>query len=368
MGPLFDAWLQTNKTRVRRLVGPQTHLGLVIALIALIGLISIGLIARSSIAHQALAWIAQHRLIAALSAGVYTLFLVRRQRLHLTLEYTRSWLRAAPFPSRSFVAMTALRVALNVLVQATLVTVLVVSAAVLANQPSTATLWPLLCGLIAGAIVGAVWPESSAPRQSANSRFIFRVQHVAHAPSLDGLSRWPVAHALAWHRPENSRVLFIAAALSVPVGSSAVLGLVILATWSLASYLFALVRAISEVAREAALWLRPTSVAFHSFAWAITRRVLVHQLIGLSVLGSVAIVAGGTFLNVIYFCVLWLLVTAMIALINVRQQFVGMPSLLRTVTAVALVLAAESRPRGWGAVLAMLITIVHLRGSSRVRT
>jgi len=83
---------------------------------------------------------------------------------------------------------------------------------------------------------------------------------------------------------------------------------------------------------------------------------------------GVAIAAGGTIFSVIYFCSMWLAIASMIAMINVRQHFLSLPSLVRTVVAVALVLAAESRIRGWGAALAISVAVVHLRGPTRVRT
>ncbi|HVF18535.1 MAG TPA: hypothetical protein VNA21_16550, partial [Steroidobacteraceae bacterium] len=334
-----------------------------------VGLTAIALVARSSMARQALQWMVQHPVIVSLAASIYTLLLVRRLRLRLALEYTRSWLRAAPISSRSFSAMAALRIASNVFMHLTVLSVLVVSVSLVVTQPVASTLLPLLCGVLIGVALGTLLPRPSVSQHSTeNSRFLIRGRHVASRPSLDGLSMWPIAHALAWHRPENSRFLFIAAALSVPVGSSALLGLAILATWSLASYLFALARAVPDVAKEAALWLRPTSVPFGSFAWAITRRVLAHQLIAVTLLGGVAVAAGGTILSVLYFCAMWLLISAMIAMINVRQHFLALPPLLRTVIATGLVLAAESRVRGWGAGLAIVISFAHLRGPTRVRT
>jgi hypothetical protein len=372
MRPLLHAWLQERKARVQRLVhqvGSRASFGFLIALTAVAALLAVNLVASSSFAHEAIEWMADHRVIAAIGGGIYTLLLVRRLRLRLALEHARSWLRALPISSRSFAGMTALRTSMTVVAHVSLLSGIVVFGAIAADQSLASTLSPLLCGLLIGTILGAISPQSAAAQPSSErSRFILRVRRPERAASLDGLSKWPIAHALAWHRPENSRFLFIAAALSVPVGSSAVLGLAILATWSLASYLFALARAISEVAREAALWLRPTSVPFRSFAWAITRRVLVHQVIGLTLLGGIATAAGGTIRSAVYFCAMWLLIASMIAMINLRQRFFSMSSLVRSVVAAVVVLAAESRVRGWGGAVAIAVLFFHLREPSRVRT
>ena len=56
--------------------------------------------------------------------------------------------------------------------------------------------------------------------------------------------------------------------------------LFILVTWTVGSYLIALLIAIPHVGRSASQWLRSTPVTFWTFAWPLARRALLHQLLG----------------------------------------------------------------------------------------
>jgi hypothetical protein len=101
-------------------------------------------------------------------------------------------------------------------------------------------------------------------------------------PDSAGLAGWPIAQVLSWSRPENSRYVLVAALLAVQGGSSAVAGLSVVAMYFVASYLAALVSAMTTVARSAAIWLRATPITLMGFVWSVSRRALVHQLIGIA--------------------------------------------------------------------------------------
>jgi hypothetical protein len=337
----------------------------------LLGGVALFSFARSSIVREAIEWLATNQILVGLSATLYAMLFVVRRRAHLRAEQSQSWLIAAPIPVRAFRRVTAIRVALAIAGQALLLIALLIGLG-FANQYAPADLshaiggW--IIGIALGSFIGASWPQKLAVQRTEASRFVPKASAKPTAPSLAGLSRWPIAKAVAWHRPENSRALFIIAALSVPVGAPALLGIAILAVWTLGSYLIAVMRAVPAVAREASIWLRPTTLPFASFAWAIGRRAFVHQFIGTVLLAAVFVFLGGRIADVVYFAGLWLALTVMIGMIGIRQSYLSLSSSGRTLLCVLLVLAAESRARGWGLPITAILMLAHMRGGTRGRT
>jgi hypothetical protein len=322
--PLIRAWRLSIATYGRRLLlRIRTH-GWLSGALALAALIAIVYAATSSIAADTVAWLAKNEILVAIAAALHALLFVTRRRTRLMREHAQSWLRAAPLPPNAFRVVAALRIALAVLVQLLIASGLLLGAAFATRRPVptliASLLW-LIAGLLLGSLVGAIWRLHSVPRKKPASRVLFKPRSHAARPSFAGLSRWPIGKALAWHGPENTRVLFILAASSVPAGTSAWFGLIILAMWTLASYLVAVARAVPAVANDATVWLRPTPISFAAFAYAIARRAFVHQLIGTAVLGTVIFLLGGTFAHVAYAASLWVMLTVVVSVIVLRQRF-----------------------------------------------
>lgn len=369
--PLFRVWVLSMSARCRRV---QSHArahrwsAVAIALAALIGVAMLLGSAQSAPVRDALDWLSKNEILVGIAAALYAIPFVIRRRTHLASEYAQSWLLATPLPPRAFRMAAGLRIAGAVAAQIVVASVVLIATNAAAGRTvsdlTVAVVW-LSGGLLLGSLVGVAWRLKVPGRGHEESRFIPRARVHRSQPSLAGLSRWPIAKALAWHRPENSRVLFIVAALSVPVGASALIGVSILATWTLGSYLVAVVRAVPVVANEAAGWLRPTTLPFASFAWAIARRAFVHQFIGTVLFGALFLVLGGTFAGVAHFAALWLMLTVMIGMIGLRQSYLALPANGRILLSTLVVLAAESRARGWGLPLAALLTAVHARGVRR---
>lgn len=369
MRPLVEEWWQARKTRVRRLaadIESRISIVVVLVLVAAAGFFAVAALARSALALIAYQWCANHPLLVALAVGLYALLLAMRLRSNLSLEYAQSWLRSTPISARSFAAMIAMRIAINIVVQAALTGAIALLFALAARRATVPLLLPLLGGFAIGGVLGAICPQPSMRQASEASRFVLKAPH-NDAPSLEGLSRWPVLAALAWHRPENSRWLFIAAALSVPMGSSALLGVAILAVWSLGSYLLALVRCLSSVAAQAAHWLRPTTISFPRFAWALVRRVLIHQCIGTVIFCAALIAVGANVGDALYVGSVWLSLVCMMSAIGTSRAFLARAPTVRTVASVAAVLATESAARGFGIALSALIALAHVRGGTHAR-
>jgi hypothetical protein len=365
-------WRLSLATRWQRLHAlARKHKALALAILAGVFacIATLAALGRSAVTREALASLVQNEILVGVAASLYALLFVARRLAHAEMERRQSWLIAV-VPTRTLRATAAIRVG-AALAGHTLLISVVLLALGLAHQHLPGDVVRVVIGVAIGAVVGGLsggaWPRRMSSGRREDSRFVRRADRSAARPSFEGLSRWPVAKAIAWHRPENSRLLFIIAALSVPMGASALLGVAILTVWTLGSYLLALARAVPSVAREASIWLRPTSLPFASFAWAVARRALAHQFIGAVLLGTMFVSIGGSVVSVGYFAALWLMLVAMIAMIGLRQSYLSLPSSGRTLLAILVVVAAESRVRGWGLPLAAVLTLAHMRGVARGR-
>jgi hypothetical protein len=320
---LLQEWTLSRTARLRR---SGIHPGLLaIALLAagVAAFVLIRVFARSSLGQQFAQACAEHSVIVGLAAFLYSLLFTVRRNAHLRAGYAQSWLRSTPVPASSYrLAITTRLVAsaLAMLIGAVAAIAILLWASGYAADAPTVLAW--LAGAFSlGTVAGACWPLRRHAREQEDSRYVLKSRRQATNPSLEGLARWPIAKALAWHRPEHARVLFIIAALSVPAGSSALMGLAILIVWSLGSYLAAIARAVPAVARAAASWLRPTVLPFGAFAWAIARRAVIHQLIGTSVLSAIFIAGGLRATDAVYVGALWLLLSAIIGAIGLRHSY-----------------------------------------------
>lgn len=279
--------------------------------------------ARDPSARTTIAWLAGQRVVVGIAAALLAVLSITRRRASLTSERESSWLLATPLAHRDLVYVCVLRVAAAATVQWLAITCLVVAVCLVSATDGVGSIVAAMTfGFAIGAIVGAVWPLHRREREREGSRYVPNVHaRIDARPSLRGLSRWPIARALAWHRPENSRWLFIVAALSVPMGASAFLGIAILAVWSLGSYLLALTRWLPHVASEAALWLRPTPISLPTFAWALIARVLLHQCIGTALLAAVLMALGASFAAAVYFGCLWMSIVLLSAAVGIHHGY-----------------------------------------------
>ena len=227
-------------------------LSVLLSLASLVAAIVVMSVARAPAIREAIASAGKNPVLVGLAASLYALLFVIRRRAYLRQERSQSWLRSAPISRRAFALAATLRIAAELGLQLTAALVVLFGLGI-ANAQTPSVLcdiaFALGAGLLAGTAIGTVWPIKGDTRRNEESRFVRNPRATPMGPSLAGLSRWPIAKAISWHRPEHSRVLFIIAALSVPVGTPALLGLAILAVWTLASYLLAIVRAVPAVAR-----------------------------------------------------------------------------------------------------------------------
>jgi hypothetical protein len=311
-----------------------------------------------------------YRALVVAAVGLYAAFSVGKQRERAEVRYTQFWLAAAPVRQYSrtlaIVVVTLLPLAAQLLAVCVLLAAMGVAGDVDATVVGSVMLWVAVATAI-GSIVG--WWSARRSRSHAleGSRYIGAIKPRAETvPSAAALSRWPVAQVRAWGRPENLRILVLIPALfAVQAGSSAVHGLSVLAIWVLGGYLGGLLRAVWYTARAAADWLRSTPIPFAQFAWSMTSRALLHQLVGTAVAAAVLISLGAPLMNALYVSALWLAIVLLSYSIFVVDAYRARAPLIRLVLSFATVAIVEAREHGWSIPLAALLAAWHLRAGAK---
>lgn len=364
---LLAEWLA-----VRNLLGrARSHAATVlVASVAAVGALAVILLTlRSQFAAVFDARLA-YRILTVVTVGLYAAFAVAGQRQRAEVRYTQFWLAAAPVRQFSR-KLATLVVSLLPLAAQLLAICILLGAMGLAGEVRPAlvaetALWTAgAAGL--GALVGWWSARRAQVEALEGSRYAAAVKRRDHsAPSAAGLSGWPLAQVRAWGRPENLRVLVMAAALlGVQAGSSALVGLSVVATWVLGGYLGGLLTAVLRTAREAALWLRSTPIPFAQFAWAVTCRALLHQVIGTVLTAALLVILGAPWTSALYAGALWLAIVVLACSIGVADAYHARRPLVKMALSIAALAIVEAREHGWSIPLAALLAAWHLRAGAK---
>jgi hypothetical protein len=364
--PLFAAERLQLANRMRRWAAAPLRMT---ALAALIGGGLGGLIILVRPAARADAWMmsldAYGPMVIGLTA-LYAAMLTGRRRRSADARQSRLWLGAAPISSAALAAHRTAGALGPLFFQ-----VLAASAFVLlaAGGPTDIAL-RIVARLWGGALLGALaaWftPIGRPQQRREDSRYAPRARRLPPAASLASLSHWPIAQTFAWGRPENLRALVVVCLLlGVQAGSSALHGLLILSVWLAGGYLGSLLFAVPRAAIAAAEWLRTTPLAFGRFAWALARRALLHQALGVVLLGSGLIAMGAAPPLTLYFAVLWLSIVVLVYAISAADAYQGRSPTMKLALSFAGVAAIESRFHAWSIPAALLVVALRLRSMHR---
>jgi len=240
--------------------------------------------------------LAEYWVLTAVVAAVYAASSVASRRRRVHELHLQSWLIAAPIPQASVRASQTIRTVLPLIAQLLGLTLLI-----LLGDGTGKLIAATVAGLFVGGVLG--WRASidrSSDRMPA-SRYVRSKRTGAQA-----LSTWPMAQVLAWSRPENSRYVLIVALFAVQGGSSAILGLSVVALYFIGSYLLALLSALMSVAQSASAWLRSTPMTLSEFVWALSRRALIHQVLGTVLVSTLMLLVGAPPMLVLQLAGLWL--------------------------------------------------------------
>ena len=312
----------------------------------------------------------EYRLLTIAAVALYAAFAVSKQRERAEVRYTQFWLAAAPVRQYSrtlaILVVTLLPLAAQLLAVCVLFAAMGIAGGVDATLVGKVVLW-----IVVAATIGATAGWWSARRSRADalegSRYVGAAKPRSETiPSATALSGWPIAQVRAWGRPENLRILVLIPALfAVQAGSSAVHGLSVLAIWVLGGYLGGLLRAVWQTGSSASDWLRSTPIPFAQFAWAMTRKALLHQFVGTAVAAGVMISLGAPLLSTLYVGALWLAIVLLSYSIFVVDAYRSRQPLVRLILSFATLAIVEAREHGWSIPLAALLAAWHLRAGAK---
>jgi hypothetical protein len=364
---LFAEWLAAcNLLRLARAHAPAV-LTAILAVLAALAVFLLTFAPRFRAVFEALL---EYRVLTIAAVALYAAFAVGKQRERAEVRYTQFWLAAAPVRQYSrtlaILVVTLLPLAAQLFAVDVLFAAMGIAGGVDATLVGKVMLWVAVAATI-GATVG--WWSARRSRAEAleGSRYVGGVKPRSETiPSAAALSGWPIAQVRAWGRPENLRILVLIPALfAVQAGSSAVHGLSVLAIWVLGGYLGGLVRAVWQTASSASDWLRSTPIPFAQFAWAMTRKALLHQLVGTAVAAAVIISLGAPLPSTLYVSGLWLAIVLLSYSIFVVDAYRSRQPLVRLVVSFATLAIVEAREHGWSIPLAALLAAWHLRAGAK---
>jgi hypothetical protein len=311
-----------------------------------------------------------YRVLVIVLLAIYAAFVVGGQRQRAEIRYTQFWLAAAPVHQYSrtlaILVVTLLPLVAQLFAVFVLFAAMGIAGSVDATVVGEAMLWIAVAALIGSA---AGWWSARRSRANAmeGSRYVAAVKpRNETVPSAAALSGWPLAQVRAWGRPENLRILVLIPALfAVQAGSSALHGLSVIAIWVLGGYLGGLVGAVWQTARSASHWLRSTPIPFAQFAWALTRRALLYQVIGTAVAVAMMIGLGAPWSSALYLSGLWLSIVLLSCSIAVADSYRSRPPLVRMVLSFATLAVVEARTYGWSIPIAALLAAWNLRAGAK---
>ena len=310
-----------------------------------------------------------YRVLMIVAVAAYAALVVGRQRQRAEIRYTQFWLAAAPVRqysrSLAILVVSLMPLAAQFLVACVLLAAMGVASNVDATKAGELMLWLALAAAM-GAIVGWWSARRAGAQAMEGSRYVAKVKHRGGiTPSVAGLSGWPLAQVRAWGRPENLRLLVMVGMLAVQAGSSAVQGLSVVAIWVLGGYLVGLLSAVMQTAKLASQWLRSTPIPFAQFAWAVSRKALLYQVVATAGAVVMMIVLGSPPLSALYVGALWLSIVLLSCSIALAESYRSRQPLVRLVLSFATLAVVEAREHGWSIPLAALLAAWHLRAGAK---
>ena len=285
---LLQAWWLETANRLRQRAGfPHHRQGWLLVVAGVAGTLALLTRWLPRLAGVAGGYLPAVGILMALQSAVF----VHLGRLRWSQFYSRGWLATVPVHPRVRTGMIALRACWPP------ITVALAAAAAMFAAPSPHGAAPgigssealaCLLGTLVGLPLGWWLPQRRL--QPAPAASGVRSATRAHAP-LSGLVHWPGRQVQAWLQPRSLARLGVLA-LALPMDMPANMAVALFCVLAIAVYLAALLRATVHVAREGAMWLRPTPLSAGRFAWAVLRYPLVGQL-QWTALGAVLLAAMG---------------------------------------------------------------------------
>jgi len=219
----------------------------------------------------------RHRLLLAVIAACIAASLVARRRAIERSDARRSWLAALPV-GRSRARWESLVIACA---PACVMLMVVPLIALVAPHAAIA----LLGGILVGAVVGYLIPETQVVDLPPGSRYVphRRLAPKVPVPSLSALGLWPVRRLFASLRPQAVTRAAIPLLLVIPMGAKADAAMLMIGILVALAATALLVAAMLAVSKAATRWLLPLPLR----PGTIAAQVLMRPLVVIGVLAAV---------------------------------------------------------------------------------
>jgi hypothetical protein len=357
---LWVYWLTVRNAVGRFFEQPRKAWGVLLASAALIVAWS------SELTLRAFNLLSDYRGLTVVLLALYAALSSNARRGVVEKAHAESWLIAAPIGSSQVHWSITLGGIVPLAARCLVVGAVLVLVGLGSREPAARVLdltSVLVAAMLAGVLGGWWLPRLLGSRETNEARYLRPPTVVGTpAPSLEALAAWPMAQTRSWWRPQNARLILMAALMAVQAGSSAMTGLFVVATWLVAAYLSGLLAALLRTGREAAQWLRTTPISFARFAWPLARRVFLHQAIGAvaACLGMVAL--GAPLGSALHTGTLWLTLVLLVASLSLADSYRCRAPGLKLVLSLSALAGVESRQHGWSIPLALMLAAWHWRG------
>jgi hypothetical protein len=355
----------TNHLRAWYLHGRRIRMWFAIAMIAAAVAAVIAL--ATQFAPVLLRVVAPHLLTVNVLVALQASVLAHWGRRKWTAIYASNWLSTLPVSRSQTAGVIALRA---FLASAPLLALPpgVVLLARLCVPGSGAITSALLTGIgiatAVGALLGWYLPAHEI-RHSLPALPYATARGASAVPRLVALSRWTQTQTRVWLQPRSLARLLLPAMLLLPMGTSANVAIALLSLWVLALYLLVLLRAMVQVAREGAAWLRPTPLPFYRFAWSVARRPLFKQL-QWTLLATVLLVALGCQpLVAARVAEWWLALVSVTSGIALSRAYQSRAMRLRLLVSVCAMAVLERFRQHLALPCALVISAWHIREAAR---
>jgi hypothetical protein len=310
--------------------------------------------------------VAPHLLTVNVLVALQASVLAHWGRRKWTAIYSGNWLSTLPVSRRQCARMVALRAFLASAPLLALPPAVVLLARLCAPRSGAITS-ALLTGIgiatAVGVLLGWYLPAREV-RHSAPALPYAAASRASAVPRLVALSRWTETQTRVWLQPRSLARLLLPAMLLVPMDSANV-AIALLSLWVLAVYLLVLLRAMVQVAREGAAWLRPTSLTFYRFAWSVARRPLFKQL-QWTLLATVLLVALGCQpLVAARVAEWWLALVSVTSGIALSRAYQSRAMRLRLLVSVCAMAVLERFRQHLALPCALVISAWHIREAAR---